>query len=152
MSDASKVPAGYLHGYGTPEQEGLIEQAEHRRETLILDGTTLQPGTRLLEVGCGVGAVLAVLGPSFPGLQISGVDIEPRQLAFARGRLARAGVQADLRVGDAVALPLRRRHLRSDLDDVVLSEEGVLGVRKGNLLQAGEVAFGDGLSGVGVLV
>jgi cyclopropane fatty-acyl-phospholipid synthase-like methyltransferase len=54
--------AGYVHGYATPEQQRLIEQAEHWRERLIRDGTTLEPGTRLLEVGCGVGAVLAVLG------------------------------------------------------------------------------------------
>ena len=56
--------AGYVHGYATPEQQRLIEQAEHWRDRLIRDGTTLEPGARLLEVGCGVGAVLAVLGRS----------------------------------------------------------------------------------------
>jgi cyclopropane fatty-acyl-phospholipid synthase-like methyltransferase len=66
----------YVHGYATPEQERLIAQAEHWRHRLICDGTELQPGTRLLEVGCGVGAVLAVLGQAYPGLRLSGVDIE----------------------------------------------------------------------------
>jgi SAM-dependent methyltransferase len=97
--------AGYVHGYGTPEQERLVEQAEHWRHRLIHDGTHLEPGTRLLEVGCGVGAVLAVLGQEFPGLQLAGVDIEPAQLAFARGHLQRAGVEARLVEADALALP-----------------------------------------------
>jgi ubiquinone/menaquinone biosynthesis C-methylase UbiE len=96
---------GYVHGYATPEQERLIAQAEHWRHTLIRDGTELQPGTRLLEVGCGVGAVLAVLGQEYPGLRLSGVDIEPRQLEFARIHLERSGVEANLTRADALALP-----------------------------------------------
>ena len=96
---------GYVHGYGTREQQRLVEQAEHWRHRLIADGTTLAPGTRLLEVGCGVGAVLAVLGQAFPGISVHGVDIEPAQLEFARGHLRRAGVAATLVRADARALP-----------------------------------------------
>jgi SAM-dependent methyltransferase len=95
----------YVHGYGTPEQERLVEQAEHWRHRLICDGTQLAPGTRLLEVGCGVGAVLGVLGQEFPGVRLTGVDIEPKQLEFARGHIARAGVEATLLEADALALP-----------------------------------------------
>jgi ubiquinone/menaquinone biosynthesis C-methylase UbiE len=95
----------YVHGYGTREQQRLIEQAEHWRHRLIADGTTLEPGTRLLEVGCGVGAVLAVLGQEFPGIRLHGVDIEPKQLDFARSHLERAGVEATLLQADAHALP-----------------------------------------------
>ena len=97
--------AGYVHGYATPEQQRLIEQAEHWRDRLIRDGTTLEPGTRLLEVGCGVGAVLAVLGHEYPGLRLFGLDIEPQQLEFARTHLERSGVEATLAEGDAIKLP-----------------------------------------------
>ena len=95
----------YVHGYGTREQQRLVEQAEHWRHRLIADGTELAPGTRLLDVGCGVGAVLVVLGQEFPGVRLSGVDIEPAQLAFARGLLERSGVDATLKQADALALP-----------------------------------------------
>jgi SAM-dependent methyltransferase len=95
----------YVHGYGTREQERLVEQAEHWRHRLIRDGTELTPGTRLLEVGVGVGAVLAVLGQEFPGIVLTGVDIEPKQLEFARGHLERSGVEATLQQGDALSLP-----------------------------------------------
>ena len=91
----------YVHGYGTPEQQRLVEQAEHWRHRLICDGTRLEEGSRLLEVGCGVGAVLAVLGQEYPGVRLSGIDIEPAQLEFAHAHLARAGVEAMLSEGEA---------------------------------------------------
>ena len=95
----------YVHGYGTREQERLVVQAEHWRHRLITDGTTLAPSTRLLEVGCGVGAVLAVLGEEFPGVRLYDVDIERKQLDYARGHLERAGIEANLVEADATALP-----------------------------------------------
>ena len=88
--------ARYVHGYGTAEQERLVEQAEHWRNRLIRAGTELEPGTRLLEIGCGVGAVLAVLGEEFPGLTLTGVDIAPKQLEYARSHLERSGIEAAL--------------------------------------------------------
>lgn len=100
-----RTVTGYVHGYGTPEQERLVAQAEHWRLRLIRDGTELKPGTRLLEVGCGVGAVLAVLGQEFPGVSLTGVDIEAKQLEFARGHLERSGIEATLLQADALALP-----------------------------------------------
>ena len=49
--------------------------------------------------------MLAVLGQEFPGLRLTGVDIERKQLAFAREHLRRAGVEATLVQADALALP-----------------------------------------------
>jgi ubiquinone/menaquinone biosynthesis C-methylase UbiE len=95
----------YVHGYATTEQERLLAQAEHWREELILDGTHLAPGTRLLEIGCGVGAVLGVLGNAFPGIRITGVDLEERQVLAARAHLAELGLEAGIHHADALALP-----------------------------------------------
>src|SRR5688500_17858133 len=72
-STIMQIVSEYVHGYGTPEQQRLVRQAEHWRHRLIRDGTQLEPGTRLLEVGCGVGVVLAVLGQEFPGVYVTGV-------------------------------------------------------------------------------
>jgi SAM-dependent methyltransferase len=95
----------YVHGYGTREQERLLEQAEHWRYRLVCDGTELRPGTRLLEIGCGVGAVLVVLGQEYPGVRLHGVDVERAQLTFARAFLDRAGIAATLTEADALDLP-----------------------------------------------
>ena len=59
---------------------GLGENLGAAYRLIGSDGTTLAPGTRLLEVGCGVGAVLAVIGQEYEGVRLFGVDIEPKQL------------------------------------------------------------------------
>jgi len=70
---SSRVTEEYVHGYATAEQERLLRQAEHWRDELILAGTTLYPGTRLLEVGCGVGAVRRVL---VPGGTLTAIEVD----------------------------------------------------------------------------
>jgi ubiquinone/menaquinone biosynthesis C-methylase UbiE len=99
------MSSGYVHGYTAEEQQRLVAQAEHWRDELIVPRTALPAGTRLLEVGCGVGAVLGILGDAFPGIALSGVDLEERQIEAARTHLARLGLDADLRRADALALP-----------------------------------------------
>lgn len=98
----------YLHGYSTDEQRRLVAQAEHWRDELILEQTRLEPGTRLLEIGCGVGAVLVILAQAFDGIRLCGVDIDERQIDFARSHLRHHGLDADLRQADALDLPYRR--------------------------------------------
>jgi SAM-dependent methyltransferase len=95
----------YIHGHDRAEQDRLVAQAEFWRETLILPGVHLAPGERLLEIGCGVGAVLGVLGRAFPGVALAGIDVAPAQLDYAGEHLERLGLTADLRSGDARALP-----------------------------------------------
>lgn len=102
---ASNSAANYVHGYATAEQQRLFAQAEHWREELIVGGTTLEPGSSLLEVGCGVGAVLGVLGQAFSDVALAGIDIEARQIEVARRHIDELGLTADLRQGDALELP-----------------------------------------------
>jgi SAM-dependent methyltransferase len=72
----------YLHGYSAWEQERLVEQAKvlapyiYRRLDFV--------GVRhLLEVGCGVGAQSQLLLEQYPGLSITGLEVEPEQLRRA---------------------------------------------------------------------
>lgn len=103
---ADEANQDYLHGYSPAEQRRLVEQAEYWRELLILPDLPYRPGQRLLDVGCGAGAVLGVLAAAHPGLALAGIDREPRQIDAARGHLASLGrADADLRVGDAAGLP-----------------------------------------------
>lgn len=97
---------GYLHGYSPDEQRRLIVQAEYWRDALILPDLPYRTGERLLDVGCGAGAVLGVIAAAHPELLLAGIDREPAQIAAARDHLADLGVRdADLRVGDAACLP-----------------------------------------------
>jgi cyclopropane-fatty-acyl-phospholipid synthase len=61
----------------------------------------VQPGDRVLEIGCGWGALAETAALEF-GARVTGVTLSTEQLAFAQERLARHGVadQADLRLQD----------------------------------------------------
>ncbi len=109
--DDSAPPPRYLHGYSPEEQARLVEQAEYWRERLILPDLPYRAGERLLDVGCGAGAVLGVIASAFPGLNLAGIDREPKQIEAATAHLGALGVpSADLRVGDANRLPWPDRH------------------------------------------
>ena len=95
----------YIHGYTPAEQARLVEQADFWRERLILPGLAYRPGEALLDVGCGVGAVLGVIGRAFPGVALAGIDREAAQIGRARAHLTHLGLEADLRQGDAARLP-----------------------------------------------
>ena len=62
----------------------------------------LPPTARVLDVGCGTGALLQALQASHPGAALAGIDPVPQMLEQARSKL---GSRADLRVGYAEALP-----------------------------------------------
>ena len=107
MSAEAAAGAGaYLHGYSRAEQERLVAQAEYFRTSLIPRGLDYRSGERVLEIGCGAGAVLGVLARAFPGVRLAGLDREEAQIEYAREHLRRLGVpEAELAVGDAAELP-----------------------------------------------
>jgi ubiquinone/menaquinone biosynthesis C-methylase UbiE len=96
----------YIHGYSTEEQERLVAQARYWQEKLILREVKCEVGEHFLEIGCGVGAVLGVIGSSFKDLKLAGIDRQPKQIEYARQHLSNLGLSNfDLRVGDASRLP-----------------------------------------------
>lgn len=97
-------PNQYVHGYDPREQDRLIAQADHWRE-MIVSSTPVKPGDHFLEIGCGAGAVLGVIGQACPQAKLAGIDIEARQIDRARQHLESLHLAADLRTGNAAALP-----------------------------------------------
>lgn len=97
--------AQYIHGFDPAEQRRLIEQAAYWRDRLLFVGVDYKPGETVLEIGCGVGAILAEIGTRFPLACLSGIDIESAQADTARRYLADRGIDADIRLADATALP-----------------------------------------------
>ena len=91
----------YVHGYSTTEATRLGDQADTLAELLHGD-TAYPPGSRVLEVGCGVGAQTAHLVASSPDAHITAVDVSADSLAAAR---ARVGDRVTWRQADLFALP-----------------------------------------------
>jgi ubiquinone/menaquinone biosynthesis C-methylase UbiE len=82
---------------GSMAQTDAVAQSHIRR--LIVENLRIEPGMRVLEAGCGAGAVLSLLVDT--GATLTGVDYSEPHIAVAGKVLP--GV--DLRVGEAAVLP-----------------------------------------------
>lgn len=79
----------YLHGFDKKEQDRLIHQAQFL-ERDIYAGVEFKKVSRLLEVGCGVGAQSKILLKHFPKMKITGVDFSETQLHVAKRYLKKS--------------------------------------------------------------
>jgi ubiquinone/menaquinone biosynthesis C-methylase UbiE len=79
----------YVHGYDAHETRRLGDQAD-TLAGLLHAGTAYPPGSRVLEVGCGVGAQTVHLVRSSPGAHLTSIDVDERSLALARARVGEA--------------------------------------------------------------
>ena len=64
----------YVHGYSDRETQRLREQSLILEE-LLHQGTSYPAGSRVLEVGCGVGAQTAILAKRNPGIRLTSIDV-----------------------------------------------------------------------------
>ena len=86
---------------------GLMDQV-YRRQRHIYDLTrkyylfgrdavirelALQPGARLVEIGCGTGRNLIAIARRYPGVRLYGLDASAEMLKTAQLELARAGLE-----------------------------------------------------------
>jgi cyclopropane-fatty-acyl-phospholipid synthase len=77
-----------------------LAQAQHAKVARALGEAGVRPGTRLLEIGCGWGAVAEAATRA--GAHVTGVTLSTEQLHWARERLGAQGLdrRADLRLQD----------------------------------------------------
>jgi ubiquinone/menaquinone biosynthesis C-methylase UbiE len=81
----------------------LMALKNRERGAWVVDRLELSPGDRVLEIGFGPGVDLARVAARVPHGSVAGVDRSATMVAQARARLSSA--RADLREGDACALP-----------------------------------------------
>jgi len=74
--------------------------------SMTIDQAQLQPGEKVLDVGCGTGGVTipAKRRVGKTG-EASGIDPAPEMIAVARKKAARAGLEIEFRVGVIESLP-----------------------------------------------
>ncbi|WP_370972041.1 L-histidine N(alpha)-methyltransferase [Amycolatopsis sp. cg9] len=96
----------YVHGYAAPEARRLGDQADTLAE-LLHAGTAFPAGSRVLEVGCGVGAQTVHLAARSPDAHLTAVDVSEESLKQAEARVP--GV--DFRQADLFGLDGEYDHL-----------------------------------------
>ncbi|MBY0231066.1 MAG: methyltransferase domain-containing protein [Gemmataceae bacterium] len=88
---------------GTAEDYG---EAAERLCLKVCDAAGLRDGMRVLDVGCGIGGTLASINERFRGMDLVGVNIDPRQLERAARTVRPAnGNRIAWVEADACALP-----------------------------------------------
>jgi SAM-dependent methyltransferase len=104
MSTVSSTGTGSASRWGPlwgarPADWALTEDMQVPTYTAALDRTGLEPGWRVLDIGCGAGAFLRLVAGR--DAEPYGIDASEALIALARERVP----WADLRVGDMEELP-----------------------------------------------
>lgn len=83
------------------EETDTLEMAQERKVDLVCRKLGLQPGMRLLDVGCGWGTMVMHAAKNY-GVQAVGVTLSVEQAELARKRIAEAGLsdQIEIRLQD----------------------------------------------------
>jgi len=71
----------------------------------LVEQARLAPGQRVLDLGCGTGALTLVAKRSQPGIAIAALDPDVKALARARHKAERAGLAIDFQQGFGDSLP-----------------------------------------------
>ncbi|WP_030716439.1 SAM-dependent methyltransferase [Streptomyces sp. NRRL F-2580] len=89
----------YSCAYWSPGS--TLEQAQRDKLDLVCRKLALQPGYRLLDVGCGWGSMALHAAREY-GVRVTGITLSREQAAYGRKRVAEAGLAdlVELRVQD----------------------------------------------------
>ena len=71
----------------------------------LIEQATLASGFRALDIGCGTGSLTLLLKRLHPGVEVVGLDPDPKALAIAKRKAQRAGLAIELDLGFSDRLP-----------------------------------------------
>lgn len=97
LDDTMNYSSAWFEG----DRSRPMQDAQHAKVRRALRMAHVQPGARVLEIGCGWGALAEMATTEF-GARLTGVTLSTEQLAFARDRMQRIGRAdaTDLRLQD----------------------------------------------------
>ena len=105
QAQRSYIPAaGYdwLLPFYDPVSKLMVGESVHRQ---LIDQAHLQPGQRILEIGCGTGSLTTLVKTLNPAVEVVGLDPDPKALDRARRKAERQRISIALDRGFSDELP-----------------------------------------------
>ena len=101
LDETMTYSCAYWKGFGTHPPATTLEEAQFAKRELVCTKLGLQPGERLLDVGCGWGA-MGIHAAQEHGVRVLGVSLSEPQVTRANERARAAGVadRVEFRVAD----------------------------------------------------
>ena len=90
MSAIGKDSERYLHGYEEWTREWMSQRTAARELAFAMPH--LRPGMQVLDCGCGPGSITIGVAEAVAPGQVTGLDVEPRQIEAARALARERGV------------------------------------------------------------
>ncbi len=81
---------------------------------LLAASVPAKPGQSVLDLGCGTGVAALCLGRRVPGLNLTGLELQPDYADLARRNAAANGIEMEVLTGDLSDMPAALRQLRFD--------------------------------------
>jgi cyclopropane-fatty-acyl-phospholipid synthase len=81
--------------FAAPDDD--LETAQRRKRRHLAAKLLLEPGMRVLDIGCGWGGLALYLAGTGRAGEVLGITLSQEQLAFAQARAARSGLAAKVR-------------------------------------------------------
>jgi ubiquinone/menaquinone biosynthesis C-methylase UbiE len=94
------------HDWALPLYDPIVKLlGGDRARKALLDQAVIQTGHRVLDIGCGTGALVTLIKRLHPEVDVVGLDPDPKALTRARRKAERAGVTIRLDQGFSDELP-----------------------------------------------
>lgn len=101
-----------------PLQRWVMREDQFKRH--LIRQAQIEPGHRVLDLGCGTGTLTILVKQTHPQSDVVGLDGDPKVLAIARAKAAKAGAEITFDHGMASKMPYLDHSFDRVLSSLVL--------------------------------
>jgi SAM-dependent methyltransferase len=107
MGNKERYIPAFGYDWLTPLYDPVLKWVfqESRFKAHLIEQAQIQPGHRVLDLGCGTGTLTILIKQRHPETEVVGLDVDAQVLEIARKKAAKAGVDITWHQGTGHRLP-----------------------------------------------